>query len=292
MKKGIGRGVLLFAAGIAFQVQGQPAITQNPQDRAAAYGSAVSFSVAAQGTGPLHYQWQFNGDDLPRATGRTLSFLATPTRAGTYAVRVTDASGAQSSAPAHLLVQRRPAVTLQPKNTVVGVHGTAVFETTLNDSGPYTRIIWHNANPLEGSHEIPPNIGFVVDQPTLRITDCQNTDSYNGLYWIAVTNSVGGTVSRRAKLTVVGPPRLTAEPQDRTVRAGGSARFAVTIAPDAAPPKTCQWYKDGGAIAGATRRSLLLSHVQPGDQGNYYCVVTSIGGSTASWGAVLTVTTP
>ncbi|HMJ91340.1 MAG TPA: immunoglobulin domain-containing protein [Candidatus Acidoferrum sp.] len=286
------KGIVFFgivSLAICFQAPGQPAITKNPEDRAAAPGGRVAFSVAAEGLAPLQYQWQFNGQDLPNARGRVLSLVASPTRAGTYSVRVADANGERRSAPANLQVVRRPAFIVQPRNTVVGVHATAQFTITMNDSAPYSRMIWHNSNPLEGSHEIPPNAADGVDEPTLTIADCADTDSYNGIYWIAVTNSVGGTKSRRVRLTVISAPEFKLGPQDRTVRRGGGATFQVITHPDQAPWRTYQWYKDEQPIAGATGRFLRVSRAQPEDAGFYSCAVTTIGGSRESNGALLTV---
>jgi hypothetical protein len=79
------------------------------------------------------------------------------------------------------------------------------------------------------------------------------------------------------------------EPQDRHVRLGGTASFLIAIAPDAAGLKTKQWYKDGNLLPGKTGRILTIFHAQPADEGFYYCVVTSIGGTTTSYGAQLTL---
>lgn len=271
-------------------VVAQPVITQNPTDRAATPGAVVSFAVGAEGSSPLRYQWQFNGTDLPNATGRILRMVASPTRAGIYSVRVADATGNERrSAPAKLQVMRRPVITVQPRNTIVGVHDTATFSVSVNDSGPYTRMIWHNSNPLEGSHEIPPQAADGVNTTTLVVEDCADNDSYNGIYWFAVTNSVGGTVSRRVRLTVIGPPQFTAEPQDRAVRQGGYTSFSVSVRPDGAPWRTYQWFFEDRPIPGATSRYLRLSKIQPDQAGFYSCAVTTIGGTTESYGALLTV---
>ena len=270
--------------------QAQPTIIEEPQSRIVAPGAAVAFHVNAAGIPPLYYQWQFNGDDIPRATAKMLSFQATPARAGIYSAVVRDASGNSSrSGFAMLEVQPRPTAVAQPKNVVVGEHGTAVFEVRLNDSGPYSTIVWHNSNRLEGSHIIPDGLGFDVHGTRLEIPDCQDNDFYNGVYWLSVTNAVGGTVSQRAKLTVVGPPRLIAEPQDRVARRGGAAAFSITVAPDAAGPKLIQWYHNGEPMPGRTLRRLIISHCQDSDAGFYHCVVTSIGGSTASYEAQLSL---
>lgn len=287
MQKGI------FVATVACTVlaaicAAQPVIIQNPEDKAAKPGAVVSFSVAAQGDSPLAYQWQFNGQDIPTARARVLRVVASPTRAGTYSVRVADSSGERRSAPAKLQVMPRPTVVVQPRSTVVGVHQTAQFSVQVNGSGPFTRMIWHNSNPLEGSHEIPPQAADGVDTTTLTIVDCANNDSYNGVYWFAVTNAVGGTVSRRVRLNVVDAPRFREEPQDKFARSGAVVTFRVVMLPDAAPWKTYQWYHENDPIPGATRPTLRV-RASPEAAGYFSCVVSSIGGSSESFGALLTV---
>src|SRR4051794_35473906 len=99
-----------IAAGFSFiRLQAQPIIIQSPQDRSAAEGHSVEFSVQAQSSSSLHYQWQFNGADIPHAVGHTLHFTATLSRAGNYSVTVSDGNGA-SSASANLEVQKRPVI--------------------------------------------------------------------------------------------------------------------------------------------------------------------------------------
>jgi hypothetical protein len=280
------------AAALAFHIHrlgAQPVIVQEPQSRAAAEGRHVAFVVEAQSASALHYQWQFNGADIPHAVGHSLSFTATPSRAGNYSVIVRDAQGAIQSSPAQLEVQKRPVILSQPRHQVVGVHQTAVWDVRLNDSGPYTYVNWWHHSPEEPRHEIPLDAVATANQFHMEIPDCNNNGTYNGLYWILVSNNVGYAVSRRASLTVVGPPRLTAEPQDRTVHHGGTATFSVVIAPDAASGKSCQWFRDSQPIPGATHRILRLHNVQAEDQGFYHCAVSSIGGTTTSYDALLTV---
>ena len=60
---------LLFAGmGLFFtvlQLHAQPVITNQPTSQTNLPGTTVSFSVGLNGTGPLSYQWQFNGTNLP-----------------------------------------------------------------------------------------------------------------------------------------------------------------------------------------------------------------------------------
>jgi hypothetical protein len=267
----------------------QPQIARQPQGATVLSGKPVSFSVEAVGSSPLRYQWSFNGQDLPGATQRVLTRLATPSRAGTYAVRIADTAGQVVSSAARLDVVNRPVFLVQPKNQIVAEHTVAEFRTVLNDSGPYRRMIWHNNNPIEGPHEIPPSTGYITDEPILRMTNPLNDVTWNSIYWLAVTNSAVGIVSRKARLTVVGPPVLSVQPQHRDVRPGSTVLFSVRVKPDAGPPETFQWYKDGAVLPGATAKTLIRRNVQAADQGNYYCVVSGMGGNTPSWGAFLTV---
>ena len=82
-----------------------PGIAQNPSRSSAVEGGDVTFAVTATGSGPLHYQWNFNGTNLPAATNTTLTLndLALA-EAGQYAVTVTNAAGATNSAAAMLTV--------------------------------------------------------------------------------------------------------------------------------------------------------------------------------------------
>lgn len=274
----------------ALNALAQPIITENPQSLTKAPGTLAAFSVEAVGAEPLAYQWQLNGQDIPNARGRSLRFVTAPSRAGSYRATVRDQSGqVRSSEAANLEVKPRPRILVQPQHFIVQEHGTAVFEVQLNDSGPYTYINWHNYNPVEGSHEIPEGAARNVKTTRLEIPNCLNAFNYNGLYWICATNEVGGTVSRKVRLTVVSPPQLSSGPEDRTVQHGATVVFSVTTVADNAGRKRYQWFKDGQPMPGRTTRILRLSGVQAAHQGVYSCVVSSIGGSTESNSATLTV---
>ncbi len=181
----------------------QPVIIQNPESETVAPGTLVVMSVAAQGAAPLEYRWERNDRELP-TRGPTLRFVAGRLREGIYRAVVVDGTGQQTvSEPAEVRLQRRPKIRVQPRSTSVPEHGTAVFTVELNDRGPYTSIVWHNSNSLEGSHAIPDGLGFDVHSPRLEIPNCLNAENYNGVYWLAVTNAAGGKISRKVRLTVI-----------------------------------------------------------------------------------------
>lgn len=101
-------GFLLLTAS-AGRVLGQPTIINQPRTQAVPPGANVTFTVEASGTGPLVYQWQRNPgtgfSDLADCTNAVLELTnAQPWDALDYRVVVTDLTGAQTSAAAHLYV--------------------------------------------------------------------------------------------------------------------------------------------------------------------------------------------
>ena len=78
-------------------------ILRHPQSQTVAAGSSGQLTV--NGAPGATYQWQFNGADIPGATGSTLLFANTSTtRAGTYTVVVSTVNGSVTSSPATVTV--------------------------------------------------------------------------------------------------------------------------------------------------------------------------------------------
>jgi hypothetical protein len=80
-----------------------PVIIAQPESQSTLPGSPVMFTVIADGTPPLSFQWRFNGRDLPGATTTSFTIAgAQPTNSGIYTVRVTNDYGAVISSNAIL----------------------------------------------------------------------------------------------------------------------------------------------------------------------------------------------
>ncbi|HWH70371.1 MAG TPA: SBBP repeat-containing protein, partial [Candidatus Sulfotelmatobacter sp.] len=98
-----------FAAWFATTALAQPVITSQPQSVTATEGAEILLRVAAEGTGPLAYQWQHNSTPIPGATEAWLRLTnAGPASAGAYRVRITDDPGAITSAVATVILQPPP----------------------------------------------------------------------------------------------------------------------------------------------------------------------------------------
>ena len=85
-----------------------PVIVANPVGLLAQVGGSVTFSIVAMGTGPLTYQWRFNGANITTASNATANkptlILPTLTNAsfGNYSVVVSNAAGTATSLPGAL----------------------------------------------------------------------------------------------------------------------------------------------------------------------------------------------
>ena len=106
MKKNLSK-LLFVGLGwfLAFTGGAQPVITSQPASQTVAWGSNVTFSVAATGTGSLAYQWQFNGLTIANGTGATLTLTNLQlTNQGSYSAVVSDTISSVTSSNANLTV--------------------------------------------------------------------------------------------------------------------------------------------------------------------------------------------
>lgn len=89
----------------AYETLTPPQITVQPQSTTVPQGTAVVFQVTASGVGPLTFQWQKDGVDLPGATGSSYTInSAQPWHIGDYTVKVTNANGTITSSAATLSI--------------------------------------------------------------------------------------------------------------------------------------------------------------------------------------------
>jgi hypothetical protein len=201
----------------------------------------------------------------------------------TFAILVAAASSCFGNAPV--------IANFGPQQIYVGQHKTYRMHVAARGAALSYRW-WHQEPDAAQGHAIPYGEGFAPDHPTLAVPDAAANRDYNGSYWCVITNQRTGeaTTSPRAVVTVVSAPRIVRHPSNQTVPAGGTATFAVQADPGAPVAVKYQWYRDGHPIPNARRDTLTLNRVSPIRSGSLYsCKVTTIGGSTQSGGALLTV---
>jgi hypothetical protein len=82
-----------------------PLIVMQPTNQSVLVGGTVNFNVTASGTGPLSYQWSFNGTNIAGATNHALTLNNVQlTQVGNYSVLVANAVASTNSVAAALTV--------------------------------------------------------------------------------------------------------------------------------------------------------------------------------------------
>jgi len=202
-----------------------PRLLSQPQSQTVYPGTTVSFSVTAQGTGQLRYQWLFNGEPIPGATAATLVLTNVQlAHCGSYAVLVTDDLGGIVSAPATLIVLVRPTITVQPNDATVVEGGTARFYVEAIGTQPLG-FRWLKSG-VTFTNAI---ISNTATSSTLIITNVPL--SYHGsVFRAGVSNMVAQTGSRQATLRVLKVPVL----QVPVVRVDGGFQFVLNGSTNAA----------------------------------------------------------
>jgi len=99
-------------------------ITTQPSDQAVLAGQTATFHIVATGTGPLSYQWQFNGVNIAGTTTDTLTIPnAQAANAGSYRCIVTNVVGSVNSNAATLTINGalQVSITSEPIAVLEGV---------------------------------------------------------------------------------------------------------------------------------------------------------------------------
>jgi hypothetical protein len=169
-----------------------PAITNAPANQFAAPGSNAVFTVGVSGSAPLHFQWQFDGANIARATNAILQLTNVAfSQAGVYTVTVTNKLGSAST-NVSLTVESPPAIVNQPMDAIT-TSGSALTLAVAATPAPLAYQWFWNSNSVAGA-----------TNPTLAITISSTSNS--GYYAAVVSNGVATVSSRQARVLVVDPP--------------------------------------------------------------------------------------
>jgi sugar lactone lactonase YvrE len=171
-----------------------PSITAQPQSQAVAQGLTGLLAVTVIGSTPLSYQWLFYGTNLNGATFSSYGIPnAQPPNAGPYAVIITNAYGAVTSATATLTVVLPPIISVQPTNQFRSVSNNVTFTVGLSQ-GTSPAYQWRqNGTPISGA-----------TQASLTLNPL--TWGQAGTYSVVVTNIAGSATSANATLVLQQAP--------------------------------------------------------------------------------------
>jgi hypothetical protein len=176
-----------------------------------------------------------------------------------------------------------PTITTQPANATVKLGSTATFSVVASGTAPL-KYQWYKS-------------GTPVGTNALKYTTPATTDADNGAaFTVFVSNTAGSSrLSNPAYLTVVDPPIIEEQPSSVTVTTPGVAEFDAYAYDMQGHPLTCQWYKNGHAIAGATNcNQYITEEITAADNGAAFTdvftvTVNGVPISTTSHPAILTV---
>lgn len=160
-------------------------------------GQTATFSVKANGTVPLNYQWQKNGTNVGTnsATYTTPATTAADNKA-IFRVTVSNTAGSMTSSPATLTVTSAPVaptITTQPVGLTVTAGQAATFNVVATGTAPLT-YQWQKNSSNAGTNS-----------STYSISSTTTADN-NAQILVKVSNTVGSITSATVTLKVNPPP--------------------------------------------------------------------------------------
>jgi hypothetical protein len=255
-----------------------PTITIQPTNVMVTAEQPSTFSVAATGSAPINYQWQFGAMAIAGANSSSYTIGSTvPTNAGNYSCVVSNSAGTTNTVMATLTVISNPVITLQPSNVTVYAGQPATFSVVA--TGP---------QPLYYQWQFGVNGTNIVGatNATLNLINVQPTAG--GVYAVTVSSAYGAIVSSNALLNVlVVPPFITTQPTNQAVYVGDTARF--TVVAGGTSPLNYQWSFNATNLVGATNTALVMPNAQFNQSGDYSVLVSNPYGSNNSVTVTLTV---
>lgn len=254
-----------------------PTITIQPVSSTPFDGDPFTFSVTAESSQALSYQWYKDEVVIGGATSSTYTFGAVaPSDDGSYTVAVINASGRAISFAATLVVApTAPVIVTEPSSLSVAYDDPASFSVTAEGKGVLSYQWRLDGNPIPSA-----------TSATYSIANAQTAD--DGDYSVVITNTYGSATSVDATLTVAPPyPVITTQPVSKLSSLGATVQFSVAVA--GVPPFTYEWKKDGVAIPASDSDTLELTNIQASDEADYSVVITNSFGNATSLDATLSL---
>jgi hypothetical protein len=248
-------------------------------------GGTLNLSVGVLGSGPLSYQWFFQGNPIANATNASLALPNfQSSNSGSYRVSVSNSFSGAISTSAEVAVLEPPIFTQQPLSQTVFAGSSVTFTAAVSGSFPL------GGRWLKSLGVVSNFSGLNTNVMIFRLSSVKITDA--GLYRVVVTNAAlpSGTNSVQATLTVLAPPAFSVQPSARTINLGSSTTF--TVIANGTAPLYFQWQLNGGNVANATNASYAITNAQPSQEGFYSVTVTNSLGMTNSQPVLLTVLFP
>jgi alpha-tubulin suppressor-like RCC1 family protein len=317
-------GTVVSRAATVRVLTGFPYVLRAPGDAAVPEGAPAAFEVDAVGDAPLAYQWLHNGIFLAGANEHVLLISATtPSHAGLYSVRVTNAYGAVTSSEAvltlglsDLIVDNQEAIVNGPWQAGtnasqigadhlfippgVGAH-TATFVPSLPRPGRYDVY----TRGFTGWPPLSPGIHLVRHEEGPSIVLPTNGTGWNSLGTYTFSAGTAGSVAildlsaginsgclADALLFkyINSPPVIELQPQDSAVPEGAELHLSVHVR--SAVRVEYQWQFGRMNLPGASSPTLVIPSADRAQAGLYRVLVSSTDGSLYSREATVRIVAP
>jgi hypothetical protein len=118
-----------------------PVITVQPQSQELTQGANVSFTATATGTGPLDYQWYFDGTALAQATNSSLALTNVQAdNGGSYSIVVRNPFASVVSSNAVLAVSEPPVILTQPQSESAPLGSNVTFTVRASETSSFPTV--------------------------------------------------------------------------------------------------------------------------------------------------------
>lgn len=161
-----------------------PAITAQPSSVTVQAGGSATFTVAASGSAPLSYQWNFNGSPISGATAASYGIgSAQSSNAGTYTCTVTNSAGSATAGPATLTVTAASSSTSRLINLSVRTNAGSGSQTliagfVIGGSGSKSVLLRGDGPSLA-----PFGVTGVLPDPQLGLFNSSSTEIASNSKW-------------------------------------------------------------------------------------------------------------
>src|SRR5579871_6514834 len=182
--------IVLVAASVARADSSLPSIVTQPVSQSANLGQTATFTVLANGPGPLSYQWQKNNIPIPGANSASYTTPATTLSDNGAAFRVgisNSAGGVASSTVTLSVLYSPPSIVTQPTSQTVQLGQTATFSVVGAGTGPLVYKWRKNNISIAGATGASYTTSPVTqaDDGTKYVVSV--SDSFSGVTSVAVT---------------------------------------------------------------------------------------------------------
>jgi len=197
---------------------------------------------------------------------------------GQIALRSLFTNGAQAVAIIDVEDVPPPSIAQQPSGQTSYDGESFVLSVTASGQGPFEYQWKKDGEDIEGA-----------TGDSLSIENASSGD--DGNYTVVITSSAGSVSSEVAGISIQAlpdAPAFVAQPLGDIALIGTAATLDARAV--STTPVTYQWYFENQPIDGATGDTLTINPATSNDEGSYYVVATSEGGSTNSLEADVLVT--